>query len=163
MKMKGAKKVHYDSGPNMTPLVDVVMVILIFLMLAGKFGSEEHYLASNVPIRQKGTPVANQVLPDTQDLKITVDAAGDRFVARLEGSDSAYTEIKPLTDALSDKLAALVAAGKKPDDIQVLISPGSTVKYNYMIQVYAAALSANVMSGGQKLGFTKVAFEAAHN
>ena len=24
MKVQGAKKVHYDSGPNMTPLVDVV-------------------------------------------------------------------------------------------------------------------------------------------
>ena len=33
MKIQGAKKVHYDAGPNMTPLVDVVMVILIFLML----------------------------------------------------------------------------------------------------------------------------------
>ena len=27
MRIKGAKAVHYDSGPNMTPLVDVVMVI----------------------------------------------------------------------------------------------------------------------------------------
>ena len=39
MKLQGAKQVHYDSGPNMTPLVDVVMVILIFLMLAGSFGA----------------------------------------------------------------------------------------------------------------------------
>ena len=26
MKIKGAKQVHYDSGPNMTPLVDVVIL-----------------------------------------------------------------------------------------------------------------------------------------
>ena len=31
MKVSGAKQVHYDSGPNMTPLVDVVMVILMIL------------------------------------------------------------------------------------------------------------------------------------
>ena len=49
MKIAGAKKVHYDSGPNMTPLVDVVMVILIFLMLCGSFGGMERYLVSNLP------------------------------------------------------------------------------------------------------------------
>ena len=54
MKIKGAKKVHYDSGPNMTPLVDVVMVILIFLMLAGSFAGAEHYLVSNVPFSKQG-------------------------------------------------------------------------------------------------------------
>src|SRR5256885_841795 len=54
MKLKTSKKVHYDSGPNMTPLVDVVMVILIFLMLAGSFAGAEHYLVSNVPFTDKG-------------------------------------------------------------------------------------------------------------
>ena len=51
MTVKASKQVHYDSGPNMTPLVDVVMVILIFLMLAGSFGTAEHFMASSVPIR----------------------------------------------------------------------------------------------------------------
>src|SRR4028118_642974 len=54
MKLRAAKAVHYESGPNMTPLVDVVMVILIFLMLAGSFGSDAHYLTSNIPIKQSG-------------------------------------------------------------------------------------------------------------
>ena len=27
MKIPGTKRIHYDSGPNMTPLVDIVMVI----------------------------------------------------------------------------------------------------------------------------------------
>ena len=49
MKMKGAKQVHYESGPNMIPLVDVVMVILIFLMLAGTFGGDHP-----VPPQQAG-------------------------------------------------------------------------------------------------------------
>src|SRR2546423_14060754 len=54
MKIQGARRVHYDSGPNMTPLVDVVMVILIFLMLAGSFAGAEHYLVSNLPFSPKG-------------------------------------------------------------------------------------------------------------
>ena len=54
MKIKGAKAVHYDSGPNMTPLVDVVMVILIFLMLTGSFGAAAHFLPSSMPITADG-------------------------------------------------------------------------------------------------------------
>src|SRR5580693_178767 len=50
MKISGAKKVHYDSGPNMTPLVDVVMVILIFLMLTGSFGGASHFLKASMPV-----------------------------------------------------------------------------------------------------------------
>ena len=51
MKIKGAKAVHYESGPNMTPLVDVVMVILIFLMLTGSFGAAAHFMPSSMPIK----------------------------------------------------------------------------------------------------------------
>ena len=54
MRIQGAKKIHYDSGPNMTPLVDVVMVILIFLMLAGSFGATQKYLVSDIPISKTG-------------------------------------------------------------------------------------------------------------
>ena len=54
MKLQGARKVRYDAGPNMIPLVDVVMVILIFFMLAGSFVGAEHYMLSDVPIQAKG-------------------------------------------------------------------------------------------------------------
>src|SRR6187431_149579 len=77
MKVEGAKQVHYDSGPNMTPLVDVVMVILIFLMLAGSFGTTEHFLASKTPIHAKGgggEPDPNFVPPTMLDVQ--VDEAG---------------------------------------------------------------------------------------
>ena len=165
MKMKGAKAVHYDAGPNMTPLVDVVMVILIFFMLAGNFGDKDQYLASSVPIKQKGVPIPNQTVPDDVELKITVDPTdnGNSYSARLEGVESTFTDANQLTTVLSQKLAAYLAVGKKPDDIQVLISPAGAVRYSYTIQVYAAALAATAEQGGKKLGFTKVAFEASHN
>src|SRR5688572_24196286 len=82
MKMKGAKAVHYDSGPNMTPLVDVVMVILIFLMLAGSFGAASHFLPNNMPITQKGKGGVNNV-PTTDPPKLTIKmfTQGETFVA----------------------------------------------------------------------------------
>ena len=76
MKIRVSQKVHYDSGPNMTPLVDVVMVILIFLMMAGSFVGSEHFLVSNLPISQAGVGgVAPPpgFIPD-EPIEIRVDA-----------------------------------------------------------------------------------------
>src|SRR5689334_9395857 len=89
MKMKGAKQVHYDSGPNMTPLVDVVMVILIFLMLAGSFGGTTQFLISKQGIHQKGSGGATTIDPNQpQDIEIKIDpsVAGGKegFVARCQ-------------------------------------------------------------------------------
>src|SRR3954465_11619994 len=84
MKIQGAKKIHYDSGPNMTPLVDVVMVILIFLMLAGSFVGAEHFLVSNMPFSHSGAGAAEMppgFIPD-EPLDIRVDSPmSDQFVA----------------------------------------------------------------------------------
>src|SRR5215211_8259671 len=95
MKIQGAKKIHYDSGPNMTPLVDVVMVILIFLMLAGSFVGAEHFLVSNLPLSQSGAGNVHLppgYIPD-EPIDIRVDSPmPDKFVAtagRIHTSDVA--------------------------------------------------------------------------
>src|SRR5437763_2103503 len=87
MRIKGAKAVHYDSGPNMTPLVDVVMVILIFLMMAGSFGGAEHYLTTNIPLKQKGVGAVQPppgFIPD-EPINIRVDSREGGFEALVEG------------------------------------------------------------------------------
>ena len=83
MKIRVSQKVHYDSGPNMTPLVDVVMVILIFLMLCGSFVGSEHFLVSNLPISQSGVgsvPPPPGFIPD-EPIEIRVDSRGAGFIA----------------------------------------------------------------------------------
>jgi biopolymer transport protein ExbD len=155
MKIKGAKKVHYDSGPNMTPLVDVVMVILIFLMLAGSFAGAEHYLVSNVPFSKLGagggTPPPGGI-PEDEPLVITVEqnATRDGFIARAEkitASDRAA-----LQRGLETMREQLRSAGKPPEKVQIVISPGRNVKYRHLMDVYQAALGAT---------FKKIAFAPA--
>jgi biopolymer transport protein ExbD len=152
MKIRGAKKVHYDSGPNMTPLVDVVMVILIFLMLAGSFAGTEHYLVSNVPISKRGAGNATPPpggIPEDEPLVISVEqnATHDGFVARAEKLTASDSRV--LQKQLETLREQLRTAGKPPDKVQIVISPGKNVKYKNLVEVYQAALSAQ---------FSKVAF-----
>jgi biopolymer transport protein ExbD len=152
MRIRGAKSIHYDSGPNMTPLVDVVMVILIFLMLAGSFGGEEHYLVSSTPLTKTGTGQNTSVVPDQVQYTITVDSPGpDRFIAR--AGDLQTDDLAALTAALVRKRREFNAAGTETDKVQVIIAPGRMVKYKFLIDVYQAALQAQ---------FTKVSFQQSH-
>jgi biopolymer transport protein ExbD len=155
MKLKGAKQVHYDSGPNMTPLVDIVMVILIFLMLCGSFQGAEHYLVSNVPFSKQGvgggTPPPGGI-PEDEPLVITVEtnATRDGFVARAE--KTTLSDARSLESHLVTLREQLKKAGKPPEKVQIVIAPGRTVKYKYLVEVYQAALAAQ---------FSKIAFAPA--
>lgn len=154
MKLNVSRKVHYESGPNMTPLVDIVMVILIFLMMAGSFGGAEHFLTSNIPLSQKGlsnAPPPPGWVPD-EPLEIRVDSAGDGFRAaagRIRASDAAA-----LTTQLTTMREELNRAGTPTNKIQVVISPAKNVQYDHLIRVYESALNAK---------FEKVAFATAHD
>jgi biopolymer transport protein ExbD len=157
MHPSGAKKIHYDSGPNMTPLVDVVMVILIFLMLCGSFGGVEHYLASNLPLTGTGDPVNKNVRPSAfKDIQIDIrvehnPAAPNGWRARF--GDVVTGSPDTLKDALVSKFRTFQASGAGPDKLQVIINPNSLVKWKSLVVVYQAAMEA---------GFTKIGFSRAH-
>jgi biopolymer transport protein ExbD len=154
MKLGTSKKIHYDSGPNMTPLVDIVMVILIFMMLVSQFVQAEHFLTSNLPISQSGAGNAQLppgFLPD-EPLDIRVDSpTPDQFIAT--AGQIRTGDAKVLTTALKQMRLNLNKAGKSDDKIQVKIGPGKNVKYGFLVQVYEAALNA---------GFVKIAFATSH-
>jgi biopolymer transport protein ExbD len=153
MKFSRSKQVHYDAGPDMTPLVDVVMVLLIFLMMVGKFGGADRYLASNLPITSAGvsnTQVDPNLVPkDPVTISVSpLPPSGFRaFVGRTSASND-----EQLTQQLKTLLAGLVAAGRKPEDIQVFIKPARQLRYDNVVTVYTATLQA---------GFTKIGFQAA--
>jgi|SRR6185437_8412959 len=152
MKLRGAKKVHYDSGPNMTPLVDVVMVILIFLMLAGSFGGASSFLMNKQAIRAKGLnhkQLKPGELPDPQiDIYVDNLRDGSGFIAHMSGSEG-VTRPEDLTKILAAKRAELLANGNAPDKLQVILHPRVDSKWEYLIAVYQATNEAK---------FEKVAF-----
>ena len=154
MKIRVAQKVHYESGPNMTPLVDVVMVILIFLMLCGSFVGSEHYLVSNLPITNAGvggTPPPPGFIPD-EPIEIRVDSRGAAGFVATAGKIQADNAIA-LTEQLRRMRVELNGIGKADEKLQVKISPGKDVKYRELVKVYESALNA---------GYKKVAFARSH-
>src|SRR5687767_15438765 len=118
MKIQGAKKVHYDSGPNMTPLVDVVMVILIFLMLAGSFVTAEHFLVSNLPVVQSGAggeQLPPGFIPDEPiDIRVDNNPATGAFVAT--AGQIRTSDIATLQAQLRGMRVKLNATGKTDED-----------------------------------------------
>ncbi len=157
MKIKGAKKVHYDSGPNMTPLVDVVMVILIFLMLAGSFGANSHYLTSNLPIKQDGggqTELKPGQVPDEIfEIQIMPNSTyGFRVQANDIKSQGRAPDRDWLVEQFTNRKAAFDSQGTSVDQMQVVLSPHANARYEHIALVYEAALKAQ---------FKKVAFKTA--
>jgi biopolymer transport protein ExbD len=141
MRVNGAKQVHYDSGPNLTPLVDVVVVVLIFLMLTGGFATTEHAVALARPGAARDRPLA----PAGPRLDLYVDPpadpAGGDFRARLPGGDDA-TDADSLAARLGDFRRAFAAGGTAPDAVQVLIHPGPGVRWGPVAQACDAAREA---------------------
>lgn len=154
MKFKGAKAIHYDSGPNMTPLVDVVMVILIFLMLAGSFAGSTRFLLSKQGIHQKGQSAAKLKPGEVVDtpVEIHLSPSGDPsgFLARGTGIGNT-SDPETLRQTLERQRERFHAAGTPYDKLEVVLYPDPKVKYQAVIAAYQAALQAK---------YEKVAFAA---
>ena len=153
----GLKKMSAHVGPNMTPMVDVVMCILIFFMLGSSFILPELFLKSNTAAIDKGglgTEASNQKLPSAK-MNITLRRQGnDTWVA---AGDTAPMQMNKLDDAdqsNNQQIYAKLSERRRAisDDVQVLIVPEGRVPYQDVITVYDFCT---------KLQFKQVAFYPA--
>lgn len=135
---RSALRVWEDRfGPNMTPMVDVVLVILIFFMTGSTLLGPEWFLSTAVPrIREGPAPAADPfALPPARfEITLSVDAAG-RTVAGGLGLQN----VSP--DALAEPLRTLAADGA---DLIVLIRPAPDVPYRDVVHVHDLCTLAGV-------------------
>jgi biopolymer transport protein ExbD len=151
MKASPVQSVRYESGPNMTPLVDVVMVILIFLMLAGSFGTSEHYMVSTTPPGEAAAPpTAKRVDAEPVSIELQVNPYGG---VRVPGHASLIADRAELTDTLTRLLARLTTeAGRKTSDVRLVLRSDGGVEWGTLAPIYDAALGAK---------FEKIAFASS--
>ena len=133
-------------GPNMTPMVDVVMVILIFFMASATFAGSEWFLRTALPRPAAEAPAKDssgdpfKLPPARFELSLTRGADG-RTMAAAQGSDPA-----PITE-LPARLADL-ARGTAPDDIVLVIRAAADVPYSDVIRAHDAATAAGITRVG---------------
>jgi biopolymer transport protein ExbD len=115
-------------GPNMTPMVDVVMVILIFFMASTAFLGPEWFLKSYLPTRTASPSAAAQ--PTRLRLSMTHTAEGG---TRIAINESAAITVSQLEAALRPEVTK---AG--PENIVVPIEVAPNVPYEDVVRVHEA-------------------------
>ena len=152
------KKMRVHVGPNMTPMVDVVMCILIFFMLGTTLATPEVFLKSNTAAIDKqglGSEQGTQKLPAVRmNIKLarvavggkptTVVTAFNEAPLAMNGAEDADKGLNQVIEALLTKRRPTVS-----DEVQVLIVPDKDVPYQDVITIYDYCV---------KLGFKQVAF-----
>ncbi len=122
-----------DSDINLTPLIDVVFLLLIFFMVSTTFERESEI---NITLPQASEEVT-EAKPDA--INISVDSKGDVYVNDMALVNSKIDTIK---QALFDKLGLR-------NDAPVIITADSHTNYQNVIKVMDAA---------RQLGLVRITF-----
>jgi biopolymer transport protein ExbD len=133
-------------GPNMTPMVDVVMVILIFFMASAAFLGSEWFLNAALPF-DAGRGVNPNVKQDPLSLPpVRLDVVLD---VEPDGS-TAVTFLDLRRGTLAD-FEARLSAFKQDDaakDLEVVIRPNPRVRYGDIVRVHSACDRAGLFKVG---------------
>ncbi|HYE63733.1 MAG TPA: biopolymer transporter ExbD [Phycisphaerales bacterium] len=114
-------------GPNMTPMVDVVMVILIFFMASTAFLGPEWFLKSYLPTRSAAAqPTAAE--PTRLRLTLTRSANG---VTQIAINDATPITVNQIESALSAE-----ATRVGPENLVVPVEVSPDVAYEDVVRVH---------------------------
>ena len=140
-------------GPNMTPMVDVVMVILIFFMASAAFLGSEWFLRAAIPAEQGrgGSPTRPAdplaLSPQKLDIIMDVDAAGATVVSFLQINRGSLEQV-------IDRLAGF-PKDENTRQLEIIIKPTPAVPYRDVVLVHAALDAAGIDKVG--IGVTRPA------
>jgi biopolymer transport protein TolR len=127
------------SDINMTPLIDVMLVLLVIFILAAPL------LSSTIPLQlpQAGSAQA-QPAPPTPPVAVTLDAQGQM-----------YLNDQPITP--TDLAQRLADAARQSPDAELQLRADAAVPYGRVVELIALAQQA----GLQRIGFVAQPAEAS--
>jgi biopolymer transport protein ExbD len=136
---RGARAVYESHyGPNMTPMVDVVMVILIFFMASAALMGPEWFLRTSLPIIAATAP--KNTTPPTR-ITIELGAAGEVKLRIDEGEARAVA-----LGGLAAELATIMKNAK--NECIGLVKPSETTPYDAVVAAHDAAAKAGLTKVG---------------
>ncbi len=131
--MKFARPRQEEPDVNLTPLIDVVFLLLIFFMVSTTFQREEE-IAIELP-EANGEPVQSERVR----LEILIDKQGTYFV---NGAEVVNTQVESLMAAIGKTL------GEAEPEIVVLSADQQTPHQSVM----------SAMDAAQRMGLTHITF-----
>ena len=149
-KLKKLGKMSAHVGPNMTPMVDIVMCILIFFMLASSFAMPDLFLTNNTAISKTGisNEKSDAPAPSVQS-KIEVWMVGKEtsvkgFGRTIDGLGKRDSKGALIDEAPMKALEDLLMSKQREMslDAQIIIQPTSMVNYQDVITIYDACMKA---------------------
>jgi len=125
-------------GPNMTPMVDVVMVILVFFMAGMAFVAPELFISTGIAsTRERGEGAAVERDPfELPPVTFTITLRRDGAVTVVDGAGMDGVGV----DAVEAAVRELLGRG----ELGVLIAPASDVPIEDVVFVQGACARAGV-------------------
>ena len=131
-------RAQFDShyGPNMTPMVDVVMVILIFFMASAAILGPEWFLKSTLPV------MAGSASNTTPPRRVVIELAGTDITIRVD-------QAQPLTATRETLATNLRAIAQSPGaECIALIKPSAVTPYDLVVAAHEACAQAGLTRSG---------------
>ena len=128
MKLRFQQREKRRLGVSMTPLIDVVFLLMIFFLLTINFEEPERVLANRLP--QVGAQSSDDPTQDWETVELRI--------AMVRGSDAVRLHLEErVLESYDELLGFLVLL---PDDVQIVIDAGNDVPYRHVIGVYNTCL-----------------------
>lgn len=125
---------------QMTPMIDVVFLLLVFFLWTSSFERPEFDLSStmSVPVTDYVSSSSGQPLPPIYDeLHVRLSAIADRSTAVIRLND----QLLPDLAALADRIGEIATIGAQPS---VLVIPAPEVSIGEAIAVYDVIRAAGI-------------------
>ncbi len=132
MNFQRGKK-HEDLEMNLVPLIDVLLVIIIFLVVSATFARMSE-LQINLPTAEANSPEQKPLVID-----VGIDATGHYVVGKSPLSDGSVS-------AIGAALQKLAGDGKDPT---IIINADAKTSHQSVI---------NVMEAARQVGYTHITF-----
>lgn len=136
-------ELHY--GPNMTPMVDVVMVILVFFMASASVLGPEWLLRTALPPQRR--PAAAAAPDDLLRVTLALSRIQNSTQITLRRSDDPAGHTPRVVTALESDLAEL-ARQRGPGQIAIIVMPQDDVAYEEVVRVHEYCAAAGLTKVG---------------
>ena len=130
-------------GLNLTSMIDVVFLLLIYFMVATEFKTAEESFPMDVPVRNHGQTITL----DNEPLIILVESAGSDegdVLVRLEGPWESVESLHALSTFLrTNKASGFGSTGLFAENHPILIKPTNDTRWEHAIAAYNVVAEAD--------------------